>query len=120
MNYNAFRQIRQFIHFTDSSKVLDKGHPWWTPLQKVTPVIDILLGWLQEAWNLGIAICVDESMIRYMGKYVAFVQYMPNKPIKHGIKVYALCCSRAGVLYNFKVYTGRGGSTVGTPKDIID
>ena len=83
-------------------------------------MIDILLSRLQEAWNLGIAICVDESMIKYMGRYVAFVQFMPNKPIKHGIKVYALCCSRSGVLYNFKVYTGKSGTTVGTPKALID
>ena len=86
----------------------------------MTPVIDILLGRLQEAWNLGEAICVDESMIKYMGRFVAFVQYMPNKPIKHGIKVYALCCSRNGVLYNFKVYTGKSNTADGTPKGVID
>ena len=45
-------------------------------------------------------------MILYKGKYIAFVQHMPKKPIKHGIKVYALCCSSTGYLYAFEVYTG--------------
>ena len=48
MTLNGFEQIRQHLHFTDNSKVLGKDHPRWTPLQKVTPVIDILLGRLQE------------------------------------------------------------------------
>ena len=63
-----------------------------------------------------------ESMIKCMGKHIAFVWFMPNKPIKHGIKVYALCFSRSGVLCNFKVYTvtGKSGTTVGTPNGLID
>ena len=47
-------------------------------------------------------------MIKYMGRFVSFVQYMPAKPIKHGIKVYALCCSSTGYLYLFEIYTGKG------------
>ena len=46
----------------------------------------------EEAWNLGIAICAYESMIKYMGKYITFAQCMPNKP------------------------SGKSGTTVGTPK----
>ena len=33
---------------------------------------------------------IDKRMISYMDRAVSFVQYMPAKPIKHGIKVYAL------------------------------
>jgi hypothetical protein len=43
-----------------------------------------------------------------MGRAVAFIQYMPRKPIKHGIKVFAVCCSYTGtgVLLGFEVYCG--------------
>ena len=46
-------------------------------------------------------------MIKYKGKAIKFVQYMPAKPIKHGIKVFALCCSVTGYIYAFYVYCGK-------------
>jgi hypothetical protein len=58
-------------------------------------------------------------MIKYMGWFVSFVQYMPAKPIKHGIKVYALCCAYTGYLYRFEIYTGKGGTPDGLPKGVI-
>ena len=70
-------------------------------------------------WTLGERVCVDESMIKYMGKYVTFVQYMPAKPIKHGIKVYALCCAFTGYLYGFEIYTGKDHVADGSPKGVI-
>ena len=48
----------------------------------------------------------DESMIRYMGRAIEYVQYMPTKPIKHGIKVYAMCCAVSGIMIAWNVYTG--------------
>lgn len=35
---------------------------------------------------------------------VDFVQYMLRKPIKHGIKVFVICCSLTGVLLGFEIY----------------
>ena len=35
---------------------------------------------------------------------------MPAKPIKHGIKVFALCCSYTGYLYSYVVYTGKNNT----------
>ena len=37
---------------------------------------------------------------------MAFIQYMPRKPIKHGIKVFAVCCAYTGVMLGFEVYCG--------------
>ena len=39
----------------------------------------------------GMKMFIDESMIKHMGRAVTFVQYMPLKSIKHGIKVFAVC-----------------------------
>ena len=71
---------------------------------------------------MGQKICVDESMILYTGHAIPWTQYMPNKPIKHGIKVWALCCARTGYLYNFAIYTGRSNVTesASTPIGVID
>ena len=66
---------------------------------------------MQLAWTLGKKICIDESMIKYMGRAIAWIQYMPRKPIKHGIKVFALCCGKTGVLVSFLIYTGKDTDT---------
>ena len=87
MTSDALAQIRQYIHYVDNEKLIPKDSPRWHPLQKVQPVIDVVKKILPLGWTLGKKICVDESMIKYMGKFVSFVQYMPAKPIKHGIKV---------------------------------
>jgi hypothetical protein len=58
-------------------------------------------------------------MIKYMGHFVSFVQYLPAKPIKHGIKVDTLCCSYTGYLYRLEIYTGKGGTADGSPMGVI-
>ena len=58
-------------------------------------------------------------MIKYMGKVISFVQYMPAKPIKQGVKVYALCCSFTGYLYPFEIYTGKDHVADGSPRGVI-
>ena len=50
-------------------------------------------------------------MIQYCGRAISFIQYMPKKPIKHGIKVFALCCAYTGYLLGFEVYLGKNVET---------
>jgi hypothetical protein len=117
--HNAFFQIGQYIHFVINARLLKKENPRWHALQKIQEAIDIILKTLGDGWILGKRICIDKSMIKYMGQFVSFVQYMPVKPIKHGIKVYALCCSYKGYLYLFEISTGKGGTADGSPTGVI-
>lgn len=41
---------------------------------------------------------INESMIWYNDHIVDFVQYLPKKPIKHVLKVFAICCAITAVL----------------------
>ena len=70
-------------------------------------MLDVIMKGLVCAWNAGEKVTIDESMIRYNGRTVDFVQYMPCKPIKHDIKLFAICCSVAAVLLGFEIYTGK-------------
>ena len=49
---------------------------------------------------------------------------MPAKPIKHGIKVWCLCCSETGYQHSFDVYTGASttedGSVVGIVRRLFE
>jgi hypothetical protein len=116
---DAFRQIRQFIHFTDNNMLPKKGAMPWSPLQKVAPVLESITAAVGAAWILRKRICVDESMIKYTGRAILFIQYMPVKPIKHGIKVFALCCAHTGYVYHFEIYTGKESKLDGSPGAVV-
>ena len=60
-------------------------------------------------------------MIKYCVRAVAFVQYMPAKPIKHGIKVFCVCCAVSGIMLAYKVYCGnKDKKTDGTSVQVCD
>ena len=86
-----------------------RDHPNYDPLFKVRRMLNTIMDGIRKAWSAGMNISIDESMIRYSGRAVSWVQYMPAKPIKHGIKVFAACCGCAysGVLLAYDVYCGK-------------
>lgn len=111
MTRDAFQFLRRFLHFEDNTKVKPKSDPEYDPLLKTRHTITTLSDSLSKWWKAGERVVIDESMIKYKGKAVAFVQFMPAKPVKHGIKVYALCCAETGVLLSFEIYTGRDNTS---------
>lgn len=68
---------------------------------------------------MGEYISLDESMIKYKGRQIKFVQYMPAKPIKHGIKVFAICCGETGYICGFYVYTGKENDPSSGPTEVL-
>ena len=69
-----------------------------------------------DSWE---KVCVDESMIKYKGRAIAWIQYMRDTPIKHGRKVYCLCCAATGFLFSFEVYTGAEYGVDGSPSGFV-
>ena len=103
----AYEFMRSYVHFADNSKWVDKGLPGYDPLFKVRYPMTLFMKGIRKAWVAGKHVTVDESMITYVGRAVSYVQYMPAKPIKHGLKVYALCCACSAVLLAYQIYVGK-------------
>ena len=62
---------------------------------------------------------VDESMIAYKGR-LSYVQYLPGKAIKHGIKLWMRCDSESAYLHGYGVYLGRQQNSVhGLAYDVV-
>ena len=99
--------MRRYIHFVNNNDARKKGTAGYDPLYKVHYPFEMMMKGMRACWTAGRHVTVDESMIRYMGRAISYVQYMPAKPIKHGIKVFAICCGVSGVLLAFRVYTGK-------------
>ena len=62
---------------------------------------------MRTCWVAGERVTIDESMIRYMGRAVAFVQYMTRKPIKHGIKVLQFAVPTLQFFWDLKYTAGQ-------------
>jgi hypothetical protein len=107
MTRNAFEFMRRYIHFCDNDKRKAKGQPGYDPLFKISWILDAILKGIQKVWVAEQHLAIDEGMIKYMGRAIKFGQYMKNKPIKHGIKVFACYCAYSGVLLSFFVYCGK-------------
>ena len=107
MSKNAYEAVRRFIRFVKEEQRFKKGDANYDPLYKVRPVIDMIMKNLQKNWVAGERITIDESMIKYMGRAIIFVQYNPKKPIKHGIKVFFIYCAVTGHPLAWEVYCGK-------------
>ena len=59
----------------------------------------------QKAYNPSRELSIDESMIGFKGR-LSFIQYLPKKPTKRGMKAFVLADSKNGYTYNWRLYTG--------------
>ncbi len=75
----------------------------YNPLSKIRYILGEWMKGMHNAWTAGKDIVINESMIKYYSRAIKFVQYMPNKLIKHGVKIFAVCCAYLAVLLGFKV-----------------
>ena len=59
----------------------------------------------QAHYRLSKEVSVDVAMIGFKGR-LSFIQYMPKKPTKWGMKAYVLADAHTGYMYNWYLYTG--------------
>jgi hypothetical protein len=107
LSHNRFQYILKGVHFARKSAVIqDKKDNRYDPIRQVWWLLEKLKNNFQDHWSGLEFICFDESMIAYNGKFCAFKQYLPLKPITHGIKVWCLYCSVTKYKLNWEVYVG--------------
>ena len=86
MCHDRFKQILRYFHCADQSGYIPRGEEGYDPLYKVRPIIDILSERFESLYKPNGELSIDESMIGTKCR-VPFLQYMPKKPTKWGIKV---------------------------------
>ena len=106
---DRFREITRYLHFVDNASLTPRGSPGYVRLGKVRPVINHLSSRFSDLYDPHQEVAVDEAMIKFTGRST-LKQYMPLKPVKRGIKVWALVDSHNGYFHKFQVYTGKEGS----------
>lgn len=104
MTERRFLLIQKFLHFTNDDNC-DNTSPN-NKLYKILPILDYLRKKFMSVYIPNKFISIDESLIGWKGR-LSWKQFIPTKRKRFGIKVYALCESESGYVYNFIIYTGR-------------
>ena len=82
---DRFLEISRYVYFVDNSTLQPRGSPGHDRLGKVRPVIEHLSAKFAQSYHPHKEVAVDEAMMKFQGRS-SLKQYMPQKPIKRGIK----------------------------------
>ena len=108
MPLQRFENLKRFFHMNDNLKMPKRGEVNFDRLYKVRLLLDCILescrGIEQEE-----AHSIDEQIVPTKSKS-SLRQYLPNKPHKWGIKIWARC-GVSGIVYDFSVYVGQQDNT---------
>lgn len=107
MPRTRFDWLLSHIHLNDNTLLPKRGQPDYDKLYKVRPLLDKLSQSFTFHYKPSRAISIDESMILFKGRST-LRQYMPNKPIKRGYKVWVRA-DEQGYIDQFQIYTGKVG-----------
>ncbi|XP_041470091.1 piggyBac transposable element-derived protein 4-like [Lytechinus variegatus] len=100
MPRNRYSLLRPFLHLSDNTAPNQNNR-----LHKLESFLSLLTPTFHYLYFPKKMISPDGSMIKFKG-CLGIAQYMPKKPIKWGIKAWALCESDSGYTWNWEVYTG--------------
>ena len=102
MSGRRFELLMSYLHLDDITQQPTRSSPLYDKLYKVRPLLDKIVDSFKSPHQ---HISVDETMIGFKGR-LGWIQYMPKKPTKWGIKAWAMADSKTGYVSNFSIYTG--------------
>lgn len=94
MSRDRFLAISKYFHCANNEETPERDNPKYK-LHKVQAIIEELNKTFKKYYIPKQNLSIDEQMIGTKCR-VSFIQYMPKKPKKFGIKVWALCESTTG------------------------
>lgn len=83
-----------------------KGEERDDPSRKVWSHVDHLAVVFPQYYKPAQHLPVDEMMIGTRCR-ISFLQYLPNKPTKYGMKVFVVTEAKTGYVLAFRIYTGQ-------------
>lgn len=96
MPRKRFEAIIRCLHLVNNEEVVtDRAAPAYDKLAKVRWLCESFASMSQSLYNNERVMTVDEIMVPYKGRYCNIRQYMKSKPVKFGVKVWALANSES-------------------------
>ncbi len=104
MSLQQFHVLSRIIRFDDR----DTRPVRWRN-DKLAAIRNIWDRWVERLplmYNPGPEVTVDERLVPFRGR-CSFKVYIPSKPGKYGIKIWAACDARSSYAWNMQVYMGK-------------
>ena len=101
----SWDRFLKFLHLVDSTLQKKKGEEGYDPLFKIRFLVDHLAAVYPQYYFPSRYLSIDEMMVGTRCR-VVFLQYLPKKPTKFGIKVWINSEAKSGYVLNFQIYTG--------------
>jgi hypothetical protein len=98
-----WKQIKRFMKWSDCN--LDP-HNKHDRLYRIREIFDVFIGACRQNYWPGVEIALDEAIKKFKGRCV-FKQYIKNKPVRWGFKIFCICCSATAYLWNAMFYLGK-------------
>ena len=109
MSLGRWEDIMRCLHLVDNNSVVrDVKDPRFDRIAKTRWLVENFVKVSKEIYNLEREITVDECVIPYKGRYCFIRQFMPDKPVRFGIKVWLLASSKSRFVWQIEVYFGEG------------
>ena len=105
MTVNRFGWILSHLHLNDNNLMPRRDSSNYDRLYKIRPFLDMIQIKFKDNFFPSSTLAIDESMIKFKGRS-SLKQYLPNKPIKRGYKVWMLA-DKSGYCVKFDLYTGK-------------
>ena len=106
MSSRRFELILRFLHLNDSEVQPSRGQQGFDKLYKLRPLLELLVKNYKDCYTPSQNLSIDESMISFKGR-LSFLQYLPKKPHKWGMKAWVLADSTNGYTWGWQLYTGK-------------
>lgn len=103
MSYKRFLFLLRCLRFDDVRDRLQRKE--FDKLAPVRSLFELFISNCKKLYNLGEYITIDEKLEPFRGR-CPFRQYIPSKPAKYGIKIFALVDSRTFYTWNMEIYAG--------------
>lgn len=115
--FRAAMSQKRFSHISSTLRFDDKLSRPARRTDKLAPFRQVWDMWthrLMMLFSPDRDLTVDEQLVPFKGR-CSFRQYIPKKPAKYGIKVWAACDVKTSYAWRLQVYTGRAA---GEPAEV--
>uniref|UniRef100_A0A146KVM3 PiggyBac transposable element-derived protein 4 n=2 Tax=Lygus hesperus TaxID=30085 RepID=A0A146KVM3_LYGHE len=103
-SYKRFLFLLRSVRFDHPSTRAEREKT--DKLAAIRNVYDMFLANCRNNYSHGEFTTIGEMLFAFRGR-CGFVQYMPNKPAKYGLKYHAICDSKTYYTSHFEVYCGK-------------
>ena len=104
MSYKRFLFIARCLRFDDKTTRIERRKV--DKLAAIRDFFDAFVNNCKTSFNLSDYTTIDEMLHPFRGR-CSFIQYIPSKPAKYGVKMFALCDAKSFYTSNLEIYCGK-------------